>query len=139
VGCIPFSLDNPTKRTLSYSFRISVPSLSIIISEPIDAIYNVLKDEYLKTPKTKDEWITIASRFEKEWNFPNSLGALDGKHIAFRARKTNGSFYYNYKQFNSIILMALVDADYNFTYVDDGCNGRASDVGVYSNSTNSSL
>ncbi|CAH1379217.1 unnamed protein product [Tenebrio molitor] len=101
-------LDNPTKQ-------------------PIDAIYNVLKDEYLKTPKTKDEWTTIASRFEKEWNFPNSLGTLDGKHIAFRARKTNGSFYYNYKQFNSIILMALVDADYN------------SDVGVYSNSTNSSL
>jgi hypothetical protein len=60
----------------------------------------------LKTPKRKDEWITIASRFEKEWNFPNSLGALDGKHIAFRARKTNGSFYYNYKQFTSIILMA---------------------------------
>jgi hypothetical protein len=124
-----------TFRSLSYSFRISVPSLSIIIPETVDAIYNVLKDEYLKTPKTKDEWITIARRFEKEWNFPNCLGALDGKHIAFRARKADGSFYYNYKQFNSIILMALVDADYNFTYVDVGCNGRASDGGVYSNSS----
>lgn len=59
---------------------------------------------------------------------------LDGKHIAFRAKKEDESFYYNYKGFNSTVLMALVDAEYNFIYVDVGCNGRISDGGVYSNS-----
>lgn len=53
----------------------------------------------------------------------------------FRARKSDGSYYFNYKGFNSIILMALVDADHNFLFVDVGCNGRVHDAGVYSNST----
>jgi len=42
---------------------------------------------------------------------------------------------YNYKQFFSIVLLALVDADYKFIYVDCGCNGRVSDGGVFANSS----
>ena len=33
------------------------------------------------------------------------------------------------------MLLALVDADYKFIYVDVGCNGRVSDGGVFANST----
>lgn len=95
----------------------------------------MLKNDYLSTPTTKKQWLDIAEGFQNCWNFPNCLGALDGKHIAFRAKKTDGSFFYNYKGFNSIVLMALVDASYNFVYVDVGCNGRVSDGGVYSNCT----
>lgn len=89
----------------------------------------------MKTPQTPSEWKSVADNFEKKWNFPNCCGSLDGKHIAFRARAVDGSFYYNYKGFNSIVLLALVDADYNFLYVDAGCNGRVSDGGVYANSS----
>ena len=32
------------------------------------------------------------------------------------------------------MLLTLVDADYKFTYLDIGCNGRISDGGVYRNS-----
>lgn len=32
-------------------------------------------------PHTGDDWKIIASDFEKKWNFPHCLGALDGKHI----------------------------------------------------------
>ena len=34
-----------------------------------------------------------------------------------------------------MVLLALVDADYKFIYVDVGCNGRISDGGVYRNSS----
>ena len=42
--------------------------------------------------------------------------------------------YHNYKGFFSIVLLTLVDADYEFTRADVGANGSASDCGVYNHS-----
>lgn len=45
----------------------------------------------------------------------------------------SGSEFINYHKTFSVVLMALVDADYNFIFVDCGCQGRISDGGVYRN------
>ena len=45
------------------------------------AIYNALKDCYLKSPSTQDDWKATAARFEEVRNFPHVLGAIDGKYI----------------------------------------------------------
>ena len=47
----------------------------------------------------------------------------------------SGSYYFNYKHSFSVVLLAVVDADYKFLYIDVGCNGRISDGGVFRNST----
>lgn len=81
-------------------------------------------------PTSEDEWLNIAQDFDTRWQFPNCLGAIDGKHIAISPPHGAGSYYYNYKGFNSMVLMAIANANYEFVYVNFGTNGRVSDGGV---------
>lgn len=46
----------------------------------------------------------------------------------------SGSEYYNYKKSFSIVLLALVDSNYNFIFAEIGSQGRISDGGVFRNS-----
>lgn len=47
----------------------------------------------------------------------------------------SGSTFYNYKGSFSTILLALVDSNYCFTYIDVGAAGRESDGGVFARSS----
>jgi len=65
------------------------------------------------------------------WNFPNCLGAMDGKHCLIDPPLQSGSLYFNYKESFSIVLLGLVDAQLRFIFVDVGTNGRVSDRGIW--------
>lgn len=130
-------------RSLRYYFRLPQCTISKIIPETLDAIYEVLAPTYLKVnqnlsnmkanptylyiviylkvPCTAEEWENVAHSFYEQWNFPNCLGAVDGKHVVMIAPPNSGSVFYNYKGTHSIVLMAICDASYKFLYVDIGC------------------
>jgi len=84
----------------------------------------------LQIPKTEAKWKVIAKGFNDKWTFPNCLGAVDGKHVSIKKPLHTGSYYYNYKIFFSIVLMAVVNSNYEFIMADADTNGRISDGGV---------
>ena len=45
-----------------------------------------------------------------------------------------GSFYHNYTGFHSIVLLALVDGDYKFLWVEVGAAGSSSDAQIFKHS-----
>ena len=75
---------------------------------------------YFQTPASDAEWKEVGRNFEAKWNYPCCVGSIDGKHIAIKPPPDGGSMYLNYKHFFSIVLLALVDANYKFIYVGVG-------------------
>ena len=47
-------------QSLMYQHRVCGKAISKFIPEVADAIFNVLKDEYLKFPQSKQEWFEIS-------------------------------------------------------------------------------
>lgn len=90
---------------------------------------------YFQIPDSEDKWLKISAEYDKKWNFPNCLGSMDGKHVMIQAPPNSGSDFFNYKGYFSLILFAIVDADYCFTYVAVGFQGRLSDGGVFEHTT----
>ena len=86
-------------------------------------------------PEKATELETIAENFDKKWQFPHCLGALDGKHVVLTAPPNSGSLYYNYRGTFPVVLLALADASRRFLYIDIGVYGRNSDGGIFSNSS----
>ena len=128
---VRFLATGETYRSLSFQFRISKSAISYIVNEVCRAIEKNVGPEYLKCPSTHEEWLNISSQFEERWNFPNCIGAIDGKHVIIQPPANAGSYYYNYKHTNSIVLMAVAGPDYECLYADVGTNGRVSDGGVW--------
>ena len=118
-------------QTLALLFRIGESTARAIVYETCQALWETTSGTFLKTPTTPEEWQAIAAEFHRQWNFPHCLGSIDGKHCAMQAPANTGSHFYNYKKHFSMVLMAVSDASYKFTYVDVGTPGRWSDGGTF--------
>lgn len=131
---------------LEFLSRVSRMTISKFVPEVLKAIIEALKEKFLKVkmilfminiifktitfqmPTNTEEWKSISSEFNNIWQFPHTLGAIDGKHIRIKKPPHAGSDFYNYKGYHSIVLLAVVDAHCRFTYIDVGANGRVSDL-----------
>ena len=118
-------------KTLIYSFRVALNTISLFVPEVCEAIYQIYKEEQLKYPSSLQKWCEKAQHFGQRWNFHHAVGAVDGKHVAIRCPRRSGSRYYNYKGFYSVVLLALVDTDYRFVWADVETNGCSSDAQIF--------
>ncbi|XP_071645996.1 uncharacterized protein [Temnothorax longispinosus] len=121
-----------TAKLKHAEFRIGTSTVYKVIHETCREIWNVLQPYVLKV-SSKEDWKTISDGFMTSWQFPNCLGAIDGRHMRIQAPRNSGSNFFNYKQFFSMVMMATCDAQYKFTWVDVGQFGSISDGGVWAN------
>ena len=120
-------------KSLSYGFRVAPNTICSVVAETCEAIIAEYMDEVIVFPETPEDWKKVAEGFKKRWNFEHTLGAIDGRHIRMKNPPKSGSYYFNYKGFFSIVLLAIVDSDYKFIYCDVGANGASSDAGIFNN------
>jgi len=112
---------------------MSHSTIHSIVHDICESIIKQLFSECIPTPN-KTQWEEITERFWSEWNFPNCMGTLDGKHIQITTPANSGSNYFNYKRIFSVVLLTLVDANYRFIAVDIGSFEKNSDGGIFTNS-----
>ncbi|XP_052225108.1 uncharacterized protein LOC127840732 [Dreissena polymorpha] len=91
-------------RSLAYGFRCGISTISELIPEVCKAIVQL------------------------------RVGAFDGKHIAIKKPANTGSFYRNYKGFFSIPMLALVDGEYKFIWIELGGKGHMSVSQIFTDS-----
>ncbi|XP_064465661.1 uncharacterized protein LOC135377272 [Ornithodoros turicata] len=116
-------------KEIALAFRVGISTASESIRETCRALWTRLQPLYMKKPGTAD-WQKITESFQRNWQFPNCLGAVDGKHVRIRAPPNSGSMYHHYKDNFSIVLLAVADGDYKFVVVDVGAYGKQSDGGI---------
>lgn len=69
--------------SISYAFRIGVKSVSKIVSETSETLWISLH-EFVMPPLNEENWLRIADEFERKWNFPHCIGAIDGNHVVIQ-------------------------------------------------------
>lgn len=65
--------------SIAFAYRCGRNTVSMIISETYESLWDVLENELFEPSQYR--WKDIAKDFEDYWNFPHCIGALDGKHV----------------------------------------------------------
>ncbi len=85
-------------------------------------------------PRTKQELENAMMLIDQEWQFPFSFAAVDGSHIPIPCPPGGAEVaneYHNFKNFYSIILMALVDAKYRVIWASCGYPSNSHDIIIF--------
>jgi hypothetical protein len=117
-------------RSLAFQYRIHHSYISVIVRGVLKSIKDRMLHLYIPKPSTEQMMINVKD-YCNIWNYPNCWASIDGKHIRIRCPSNAGSLFFNYKNFHSIVLLALVDARYRFIAIDVGSYGREGDATIF--------
>ena len=112
--------------TLHYEYLLG-DSTRKIVRGTCQAIWECLLPLYI-SGMDRDFWMKISQDFNEQTQFPNRIGAIDGKYIRIRKPDKSGSELFNYKSFFSGVLLVIYQiCNYNFIYEEVGSYGSSSD------------
>ena len=122
---------NTEYRTIAALFGVGILTVCSIVHKTAQIVAEFLLPKYVCIPP-EDKLKEIVAEFESLWGFPQVVGAIDGTHIPILHPQEIPSDYYNWKNFYSIIMQAVVDSWCCFVDVNIGWPGK---VHVLSNSS----
>ena len=106
---------------------MGLTTVANIVEETAAAIWKNLRAVYMPNP-TVQTMQEVAKGFYTKCQFPNVIGAIDGKHIRIQCPDNSGSDFYNYKQYFSVVLQAVADADLRFVAAEVGEGVRRGNI-----------
>ncbi|KAJ8869834.1 hypothetical protein PR048_028843 [Dryococelus australis] len=113
------------KRATSPHSQLPVWKMDL---EEVSALFVELRQWKKRLPATPpsdtEQWKCVADDYFAKANYPNCVGALNGKHVRIVKPCNRGSMYFNYRNYCSVVVLAMCDANYLFTFVDIGAYGK---------------
>ena len=103
-----------------------------IVVEVCTAIIEELWSEAVEIhfPKTNDEFKETLLDMDAEWQFPYAFVAIDGSHLPIKCSSGGQEAikqYYNFKNFYSVVLLGLIDANFRSIWASLGALGNTHD------------
>ena len=92
---LPYLASGETFRSLEFQFCIGKKTIIRITIYVCRTIFEILGPRYVNTPRNTRKWLEISEKLYQQWDFPNGIGAIDGKHIVMEQPFNSGSHYRN--------------------------------------------
>ncbi|XP_068200697.1 uncharacterized protein [Palaemon carinicauda] len=127
-------LRKPLEPALKVRSGWPTNTISCFVPHVSKAIVAAYGDRVLKMPGTAEEWWNVARKFLEKWNFTNTIGAIDGKHVRIKNPPCSGSWSFNYKKYYLMVMLSVANGDYSFLYMEVGDVGSESDRGMFAQS-----
>ena len=111
--------------TIAEMAGVGTSTVSTIVQDISESIVNNIWDNSVANhfPEDEAQFKEKMLDMEQHWQFPCCWAAVDGCHIPIKCPAGGLEIckeYHNFKNFYSIVLMALVDANYGFIWASCG-------------------
>ncbi|XP_071963821.1 putative nuclease HARBI1 [Antedon mediterranea] len=119
----------PFNKTAN-QFGCAKSTACTVYHEVCEAIEAVLMPKFINFP-TGQQLKKNMEKFKIKGGFPQVVGAIDGTHIAIIAPRDQSQDYFNRKEYFSIVLQGVVDADGMFINTFCDMPGSVNDARVF--------
>ena len=109
-------------------------TICMIVPETCRAIWDTLQLRVMPTPDMR-RLNSVAQDFARIWQFPNIVGAIDGKHVVMQAARSPNLNFLIAKRRTATSSWLWLMPTIIFSWFDVGGYGRSSDAGIFSRST----
>ena len=121
-------------HTVSELFGLGRATVCQIVTDVSLVIVNRLWHQFISFPTSDSKAKTCMTDFEELWQFPCCIGAVDGCNLSIKCPaggQESAKEYHNFKNFYSIVLMAVVDAKQRFTWAASDFPGNSHDSIIF--------